>query len=637
MKNLHKHNIFCTLGLGMLLLSLSSCDDFLNNEPMDFADETAYFRTPDDLKLSVNAFYEALPKMKTNYEGIHSEDNTSDNQCGTRPAALFYQGEKRTPLQTESDWKFSNLRGINYFINTAEEKLSKGEISGSQELIDNYLGEGYFFRAYDYFRLLRQYGDLPILTEMLPDDLHKLASYAVRQPRTKVVRFMLTDLDRAISLLPEKALESGRVSRDAALLLKARVALYEATWERYHAGTVFVPGNEKWAAVSGNHSFQWPAGSADNEVNWLLDQACAAAGQVADHRSLESDYQSMFCSTQAFPADHEVILARYYMPNVLTHSASNYLGRTGAGTGLTRSLVSSFLTTNGLPIYAANNSLYKGDNSVWSEMENRDMRFTTSCKGGGLVTTAEGDTVHYFRPHITESGNQGCTTGYEICKWVSSEPGQDEYTQGTTATPLMRAAEAYLIYLEAYYERHHALDSRCDTYWRALRTRAGVDPNYEATIAATELDRENDLAVYSRGTAVDATLYNIRRERRCEFVAEGMRLDDLKRWRALDKMQSYQPEGVNFWTELHLLYKPSDLQGNVVSQQGLSPYLRPLQKETTGVCYSSGYCFPLQHYLEPIPVSEFALCRDESGRTTLYQNPGWPTIDGTADYTFDCQ
>mgnify|MGYP002224116724 FL=1 len=34
---------------------------------------------------------------------------------------------------------------------------------------------------------------------------------------------------------------------------------------------------------------------------------------------------------------------------------------------------------------------------------------------------------------------------------------------------------------------------------------------------------------------IDKTLYNIRRERRCEFIAEGMRKDDLLRWRSLDK------------------------------------------------------------------------------------------------------
>lgn len=58
------------------------------------------------------------------------------------------------------------------------------------------------------------------------------------------------------------------------------------------------------------------------------------------------------------------------------------------------------------------------------------------------------------------------------------------------------------------------------------------------TIDATDLSKENDLAVWSGSQMIDKTLYNIRRERRCEFIAEGMRKDDLLRWRSLDKMKT---------------------------------------------------------------------------------------------------
>lgn len=604
-----------------VLLGLASCDAYLDNEPMDFADETAYFKTPADLRLSVNAFYNILPKMDINYQGIHSIDNNSDNQIGAQPSSLFYPGEKRTPLQSQSEWNFTNLRGINYFLTTAEAKYAAGEIKGNDDHIRNYIGEGYFFRAFDYYRLLRNFGDVPILTEMLPDDPYTLAAMSKRAPRLDVVAFMMADLDRAAELLSATPLENGRVSRDAALLLKARVALYEATWQRYHAGSVFAPT------------------ASDAIVQSLLDEAIKAAAAVADARPLDKDYITMFNRLDEFPAGDEVILARYYKANVITHSASNYLGRTGAGTGLTRALVNSFLTTNGLPIYAEGNEQYLGDTNLPNELSNRDRRLTESVKCPHYDTSydASGSPVTTLvdRPHINESGNQGTPTGYEIKKWVSTVAGQDEYTQGTSATPLFRAAEAYLIYLEAYYERHHSLDDRCDRYWRALRTRAGVDPDYTKTIAATDLTRENDLAVWSRGKEVDRTLYNIRRERRCEFVAEGMRLDDLKRWRALDMMRDYQPEGINFWAETYTLYKASERAEGIVSQSGISTYLHPLQKTATIVCYS-GYNFPRQHYLEPIPVTEFTLCRDANGQCTLVQNPGWPTIDGVADYSFNC-
>ncbi|MCS2405022.1 hypothetical protein NXY31_09845 [Bacteroides salyersiae] len=81
-----KYWIMGLIGWGM---SLSSCSDFLDCDPQDFGDETSYFKTPEDLKMSVNTFYDILPKMKENNTGVYSEDNTSDNQIGTGLVICF--------------------------------------------------------------------------------------------------------------------------------------------------------------------------------------------------------------------------------------------------------------------------------------------------------------------------------------------------------------------------------------------------------------------------------------------------------------------------------------------------------------------------------------------------------------------
>ncbi|MDD2997245.1 MAG: RagB/SusD family nutrient uptake outer membrane protein, partial [Paludibacter sp.] len=271
-------------------------------------------------------------------------------------------------------------------------------------------------------------------------------------------------------------------------------------------------------------------------------------------------------------------------------------------------------------------------------LQNRDIRLTSSVKPGGLVVNGT-DTIVNYKPLIYSSGNQGTPTGYELKKWISYESGQDATpTSGTSATPVFRVAEAYLIYLEAYYERYGQLGGNCDTYWKALRTRAGVSTDYQATIAATDLNLENDLATKSRGTFVDATLYNIRRERRCEFVAEGMRLLDLKRWRSLDHMINYQVEGINLWADIYRLYTADQIKvGQTVSSSSLSTYLRPYQIVSTSIVYD-GYTFPKPHYLEPVPVSEIIMTSTNGqDNSPIYQNPGWPAkISGPADYNFDC-
>ena len=628
-------------GAFLLAGSVASCN-FLDREPMDFGDENAYYKTVDDLELAVNDFYQILPKMEYLWGGPYEDDNTSDNQCGNWPNNMFYPGDKKTVQQANSEWKFVNLRGINFFINKTKEQMDAGAITGTKEFIDHYWGEGFFFRAYEHFRLLRNYGDAPILEVMLPDDEATLAQASKRRPRNEVARFIIEDLKRAEELMMENAPAEGRLSKDAARLLRARVALYEATWEKYHANTAFVPGNPKWVGASMYPDFQFKAGDAQKEIEYFLDQAIEAADLVASHRALDDDYIAMFNRLTPFSSNDEVILARYYQMGILSHSASNYLGRTGGGTGFTRALINTFLMKNGLPIYA-DGSNYGGDTYMLDEMKDRDERLVNSVKiAGSDIETVQGpdgtlvnDTIYYYRPQLTLSGNEASPTGYELKKWVSNEPGQQEQGQGTSATPILRAAEAYLIYLEAYYERHGNLGGNCDRYWTELRRRAGVDTDYNKTIAATDLSKENDLAVYSKGIEVDKTLYNIRRERRCELMGEGMRLDDLKRWRALDNMKDYQVEGMNLWDEMYKMYDNGALNG-VVSPSGVSNYIRPLQKTSTSVAYN-GYNFPKPHYLEPIPISEFLLTVDGSGNSTLYQNPGWPTkSDGIADYSYDC-
>lgn len=624
--------------------ALTSCDDFLEREPLDFGNENSYYKTVGDLKIAANDLYKVLPKFNQYSGGAYSDDVSSDDQCGNDANSLLYEGNKFTVDMNSSanQWNFSTLRGINFFIVKTEEKYNS--ISGTETLRDHYLGEGYFFRAWEYYRLLRTLGDAPIFTDVLPDDPGTLTELSRRRPRNEVARFILETLDHAAELLLDEAPETGRVTRDAALALKSRVALFEGTWEKYHAGTCFVPGNQKWPGASYWPDFTWPAGSAQAEVNFFLEEAYKAAEIVADRRELDRDYQAMFNNFETtFSDTDEVILARYYLYGVLSHSASAFL-RSGGGLGMTRACVNSFLMESGLPIYA--DAAYKGDATSYVEFMGRDSRLTGSVRAAGSDISVRydaqqgkyvNDTTFFYLPYITSTGASRASTGYEVKKWVSLDEQQQTQGYTTTAQPILRAAECYLNYIEAYYERNGNLGGKCDQYWRALRRRAGVDDDYQATIAATDLSQENDLAVWSKGVMVDPTLYNIRRERRCEFIAEGRRTDDLKRWRSFDMMRNYQPEGFNLWQELYLIYEDNnkDLTQNL-STAAHSTYLRPLQATSTNNAYN-GYNFPKPHYLEPIPISEFLLTVDASGRSSIYQNPGWPTnSDGPADTSYDC-
>lgn len=64
---------------------------------------------------------------------------------------------------------YGGVRVYNFFINKVLEQIENGTLSETDE-VKNYLGEAYFFRALNYFKMLACYGDLPIVTEVLPDE-----------------------------------------------------------------------------------------------------------------------------------------------------------------------------------------------------------------------------------------------------------------------------------------------------------------------------------------------------------------------------------------------------------------------------------------------------------------------------------
>lgn len=96
-----------------------------------------------------------------------------------------------------------------------------------------------FFRAYNYWKLMKKFGGVPKIEIALNTESPEL--YSERTTQKEIVDFILNDLEQAISAMPKQSeipvAEMGRTTQGAALLLKARVALYQGTWEKYHNGS----------------------------------------------------------------------------------------------------------------------------------------------------------------------------------------------------------------------------------------------------------------------------------------------------------------------------------------------------------------------------------------------------------------
>lgn len=636
------------LGILSLCIALASCNDFLDRSPLDAVATDKYLWAEGDLAAYSANLYSQLPSHSGYGLGTFSGDNNSDNQVGSNPNAMFVRGETRVP-ESGGDWNFSTIRNVNYFINTVRPRLEAGEISGSEANNLHYLGEMYFFRAYIYYQKLVALGDFPIIKQWISEDYESVRESSRRRPRNEVARFILQDLDSAYMYMQETPPVSNRLTKNVAALFKSRVALYEGTWLKYHQGTARVPGGPEWPGATQEYlsGFSIDLGA---EINFFLTQAKNAAEIVADRIPLYDNYSTMFNST-SLGSVPEVLLWREYNTSLtpsVNHFVVGYIQRNGGGnSGFTKSMIESFLMKNGLPIYD-NQSGYHGDATYEDVFFERDPRLSYNVlKTGDLLTTDavltefkdDDNNGYFYRPPITEIAENKSPTGYSIKKGLTTDPTQGPTLPAYTASVVFRAAEAYLNYIEADYELDNALDAKSDQYWRAIRERAGMNTDYQKTIQHTDLSQENDLARYSGSNFVDATLYNIRRERRIEFAAESMRFRDLKRWRALDMMKEYVVEGFNLWDENFKMYISPDYgldpiqlketgEANPnVSAKSDSKYLRPFRINTSNIAFN-GYTWNQNRYLLPIAFDHFRLTTETPGSSdyessSIYQNPGW--------------
>ena len=676
MKTKYSIGILCftLFGLGSCLDDQSSLGDRELSEitistPHDTL--TAYFGEEFVVSdLSVEQSGEELPLAYEWSYGTFGTDEHTDNQATKTYDNKFVPGQWRTAQTEDGDknkrnWFFERIYSCNYFLDNVLPKLAEHKITGSADNINHYVGEIYFLRAHEYFKRYQKFGDFPIITEPLPDDAAILTEATKRSPRNEVARFILSDLDKAATLMDGVDYATVRINRDVALLLKSRVALFEATWLKYFKNTAFVPNGDGWPGKTKdyNSTYQYPSGNIDSEIDYFLEIAMTASKDIAERyknrltentgvlqQSTNEDanpYFDMFAQEDLSSVD-EVLLWRRYAYNLVHHNVNVYASWGNNGVGVTRSFVNNFLMADGTPVYTHGDYMngdgyYMGDKTIHDVRQNRDSRLVIFLKEPGqhniLIKDVVGETanVEETYPLITiTDGARRYVTGYALRKGGAFHQKYYSNSKGYTASIAYRATEALLNYMEASYEKNGTLDGAATEYWKIIRRRSHVDEDFQKTIALTDMSKEaeNDWGAYSGGKLIDATLYNIRRERRCEFMADGLRYMDLCRWRAMDQLieQPYIPEGFHLWNTpmqtwyADLLYDGSDASN--VSSPNVSEYLRPYQKNSKQTCYN-GFTWRMAHYLHPIMVKQFLITAPDNKtveNSPIYQNPYWPIV-----------
>jgi hypothetical protein len=220
------------------LMFLAACKkDFLNQTPETSISEAEFWKTPNDLQLYVNSFYSAFPSTISAFGTIGpyglDADQGSDNMI-TMSVDGPMNGTRVVP-GTGGGWApgdWNTLRNINYFM------ANYNKVNAAWENQKSYVGEALFFRAWFYFGKLREFGDLPWINKPLNPVLDQLKG--ARLSRAVIVDSIMNDLDKAVNYLPSKGkTQPSRVNKQIAQLLQARIALFEGTWEKYHANTPF--------------------------------------------------------------------------------------------------------------------------------------------------------------------------------------------------------------------------------------------------------------------------------------------------------------------------------------------------------------------------------------------------------------
>ncbi len=665
-----------SISLIALTLGLSSCSDWLEQEPLSQITPDGFVDDADKVRASIDAIYtDIMPTHSGWTAGIYGFDNNTDNQMSNIPDNKFGTGLWLVS-STNDAWSWRNLRNVNYWLEKALSGYSTKTIKGDEVALKQYIGELYFLRAYVYFDLRQKFGDLPIFTSTLPDDEGALVAVADRRPCNEVSRFVINTLDTAMTYLKKDGFSARhtRISYDAAMLLKSRVALYEASWLRYFDGTPFVPNGEGWpgATKEYNKNYKYPTGSAAKESEYFYGVAADASEYVAEkYKGMlvtntgtipqsttdpDNPYFSLWGTTD-MSGTPEILLWREYNHSLgVVNMVESSVQEGNYAIGVTRGFVETYLMKDGRPRYAS--SYVYNDQTTTDAVKDRDPRLTIFIKVPGQknlfknMNSSGGFAIDEPKPEIIKGGDNFYSTGYTLRKGGTFDKAIGLGSGCTNAAALFRATEALLNYMEAKYELTHNInDGHILEYWRTVREKAGfkgeaIDPS--TTIQVTDMAKEDgDWGAYSCGEKLtDVVLYNIRRERRSELIAEGLRWMDLQRWRSLDQLMetSVHIEGMHLWnTPMQNWYNDEngktklafdgDGSGRTpnVSSPKLSEYMRPHEVNMTNNSFVGGLTWHMAHYLQPLPIKQLILTASDHASpelSPLYQNPYWGTVAG---------
>ncbi len=572
-----KNNYINQLIIVLFLIMLSACEDALNTRPLDKFPGDLVWADPVTARYFVNDAYGILG-------WLIQDDAWSDNMV-LNPSQSFDCNlvQENFTNETNFGWNiYGDIRKCNMILQKV------GESNFPEQDKQLMAGEAYFLRATAYFAAARKFGPLMIVDRVLTpeDDLELPRAENIK----KMYDFILKDLDEAAKRLPI-IVERGRISKGAALALKAEVALHGAAY------------------LSNN----------DDKDNYYQQGIKASEDLFAlDVYTLDSDYQGMFNTFSGGNNSPEIILAQYrleantvmadtWMQNLVPNMGGDkakegvlerwpldkpfegWLEKTPSqevtDAYLVKDIDGKAKMWNETSYY---DSFIPGESSVYDAIyRHRDSRFYANivCDSSmfftSLVTTRLGGNIHYLSNvqqdrHMTKSGYLFRKGIYEDNWLYYNVPTNYHYV-------ILRLGRSYLNYAELqlrmYGESGKAIAVE---FINKTRTIHGELPPLDSSLSLQEVWNS----------------YKI--ERRADLLQENDRYWSLLRWG--------KEESLPVIPELNSI--PTAIS---IAEDGKSFEIIPVPAVTG----ANSRRFTTKRYLLPVPRSEVI------ENPNLKQNPGW--------------
>lgn len=485
----------------LFLTTVTSCKK-LDLAPMDRFTDVNYWTSTEKATSILNTAYSQMFNSSRFFLNEALSDNAYNGRGDNEGVASIAAGTYDASLgRVKNEWNdhYAGIKTCNLFLDNVDRVENM-----DAALKERMKAEARFLRAFQYFQLMTWFGDVPLFAK----DISLEESLSIgRTPRAEVLAFILSELDAAAAALPVNtayaANDKGRITKGAALGLKARVYLYEGRWQDVVTTCEALMGgnNGSYSLFSSYDGLFSPQNENNSEV--LLDFQFAPVNRTYNH---------LFD----------------YVP-ISVGARLNALAPT-------QELVDSYLMTNGRAINETGSGYDAEDPYV-----NRDQRLTSTVVYHNYKWTRPDGTVKaiYIQPGTDPeatkmdeyaAGGVSSPTGYYLRKYYDPT-SLTNFVSGLNLI-LIRYADVLLMYAEARNE----LGTMDEGVWsqtiRAIRNRAGfVEPaalNFNAALGQSGLRTV------------------IRNERRTELAMEGLRIFDIRRWKTAEVVLNGWAHGAKY-------------------------------------------------------------------------------------------